>query len=190
VDHEAVDNGQVPDVLVVFPDGRRFAFEIQYAPLTIDAWRARHAGYRAQDIVDIWLFGHIPPHLRVARTRLLATGPTSWRLIFRPVGRRPPAPSPHVCGPCGEVEGVRLFTPERLREATAPSMSRVDEVFGMPTSWPWGTAWAPSGPGGPETACGVGGVGGSFAYADRATRMAFALTKNRLTPDFSAASSP
>jgi hypothetical protein len=69
VDHEAVDNGQVPDVLVVFPDGRRFAFEVQYAPLTIDAWRARHDGYRAQGIVDIWLFGHIPPHLRAARGR-------------------------------------------------------------------------------------------------------------------------
>jgi hypothetical protein len=69
VDHEAVDNGQVPDVLVVFPDGRRFAFEVQYAPLTIAAWRARHDGFRAQGIVDVWLFGHIPPHLRVARGR-------------------------------------------------------------------------------------------------------------------------
>jgi len=69
VDHEAVDNGQVPDVLVAFPDGRRFAFEVQYAPLTIDAWRARHAGYRAHSIVDIWLFGHIPPHLRAARAQ-------------------------------------------------------------------------------------------------------------------------
>ena len=69
VDHEAVDNGQVPDVLVVFPDGRRFAFEVQYAPLTIDAWRARHTGYRAHGIVDTWLFGHIPPHLRSARAR-------------------------------------------------------------------------------------------------------------------------
>jgi Competence protein CoiA-like family len=69
VDHQAVDNGQVPDVLVACPDGRRFAFEVQYAPLTIEAWRARHLGYRAQGIVDIWLFGHIPPHLRVARAR-------------------------------------------------------------------------------------------------------------------------
>jgi Competence protein CoiA-like family len=67
VDHEAVDNGQVPDVLVAFPDGRRFAFEVQYAPLTIDAWCARHDGYRALGIGDIWLFGHIPPHLRAAR---------------------------------------------------------------------------------------------------------------------------
>jgi hypothetical protein len=56
-------------VLVCFPDGRRVAFEVQYAALTIDAWRARHAGYRAQGIVDSWLFGHIPPHLRAARSR-------------------------------------------------------------------------------------------------------------------------
>jgi hypothetical protein len=33
----------------------------------------------------------------------------------------------------------------------------------------------------------MGGVGGSFAYADTATGVAFALTKNRLTADFSAA---
>jgi CubicO group peptidase (beta-lactamase class C family) len=89
----------------------------------------------------------------------------------------------------GEVEGVRLFTPERLREATAPSMSGVDEVFGMPTSWALGYSLGALGapPGEPETAFGVGGAGGSFAYADRATGMAFALTKNRLTPEFSAA---
>lgn len=66
VDHEAVENGQVPDVLAVFPDGRRFAFEIQYAPLTIEAWRRRHTGYAAQGIADVWLFGHLPPHLRAS----------------------------------------------------------------------------------------------------------------------------
>ena len=30
----------------------------------------------------------------------------------------------------------------------------------------------------------MGGLGGSFAYGDTATGLAFALTKNRLTPDF------
>jgi hypothetical protein len=34
---------------------------------------------------------------------------------------------------------------------------------------------------------GIGGAGGSFACGDTATRIAFAITKNRLTPDFSAA---
>jgi hypothetical protein len=33
----------------------------------------------------------------------------------------------------------------------------------------------------------MGGVGGSYAYADTATGVTFALTKNRLTPDFGAA---
>lgn len=81
VDHEAVENGQVPDVLVVFPDGRRFAFEVQHAALTIEAWRARHTGYRAHGIVDTWLFGHIPPHLRAARGR---TG-AARRFVFTPL---------------------------------------------------------------------------------------------------------
>jgi hypothetical protein len=33
----------------------------------------------------------------------------------------------------------------------------------------------------------MGGVGGSYAYADTETGIAFALTKNRLTADFGAA---
>ena len=86
----------------------------------------------------------------------------------------------------GEVDGVRLISPERLREATAVSMTGVDEVFGMPTTWALG--YAPGVPGGPPqdppTAFGVGGAGGSFAYGDSATGIAFALTKNRLTTDF------
>jgi CubicO group peptidase (beta-lactamase class C family) len=34
---------------------------------------------------------------------------------------------------------------------------------------------------------GVGGIGGSHAYADTATGTTFALTKNRLTPNFETA---
>ena len=34
---------------------------------------------------------------------------------------------------------------------------------------------------------GVGGVGGSYAYADTATGTTFALTKNRLAPNFDTA---
>ena len=38
-----------------------------------------------------------------------------------------------------------------------------------------------------STTFGMAGAGGSYGYADTATGIAFALTKNRLTADFSAA---
>jgi CubicO group peptidase (beta-lactamase class C family) len=87
-----------------------------------------------------------------------------------------------------EVDGVRLISAERLREATAVSSSGMDQVFGNPTTW--GLGYAIGGLGAPQdakTVFGVGGVGGSFACGDTATGIAFAVTKNRLTPDFSAA---
>jgi len=54
----------VPDVLVEFPDGRRFAFEIQYAAMTQDEWTWRQTGYLLQGITPIWIFGHLPRYLR------------------------------------------------------------------------------------------------------------------------------
>lgn len=89
----------------------------------------------------------------------------------------------------GQLNGVRLISPERLREATTVSASGVDEVFGMPTTWALGYAIGATGaaPEESKSQFGVGGVGGSFAYGDTATGIAFALTKNRLTQDFSAA---
>lgn len=88
-----------------------------------------------------------------------------------------------------EVDGVRLISPQRLVEATTVSMTGVDAVFGMPSAWALGYSIGRLGstPQESPTAFGVGGVGGSFAYADRATGIAFAFTKNRLTADFSAA---
>ncbi len=88
-----------------------------------------------------------------------------------------------------EVEGIRLISPERLREATAVAMNGVDAVFGMPSAWALGYSIGLPGSTAQDspTAFGVGGAGGSFAYADTATGIAFALTKNRLTADFSAA---
>src|SRR3712207_9233674 len=35
----------------------------------------------------------------------------------------------------GEVDGVRLISPDRLREASEVAMVGVDEIFGFPTSW-------------------------------------------------------
>src|SRR5919106_341880 len=89
----------------------------------------------------------------------------------------------------GEVDGVRLLTPERLAEATAVSSSGTDEVFGMPTTW--GLGYGIGGPGGgaedAPTVFGYGGVGGSFACGDTATGIAWAVTKNRISNDFATA---
>ena len=70
----------------------------------------------------------------------------------------------------GQVDGVRLLTPERLAEATAVSSSGPDEVFGNPSTWGLGY--------------GLGGVGGSFACGDTASGLAWAVTKNRVSNDF------
>ena len=86
----------------------------------------------------------------------------------------------------GEVDGVRLLTPERLAEVTAVSSSGTDEVFGMPTRW--GLGYAIGLPDGSrDTAFGVGGVGGSFAFGDTASGLAFGLAKNRVSNDFATA---
>ena len=89
----------------------------------------------------------------------------------------------------GEVDGVRLLPPERLREASAVAFSGVDEIMGNPVSWALG--YAPGRLGAdsqePPTVFGMGGAGGSHAYADTATGTTFALVKNRLTSNFDAA---
>jgi CubicO group peptidase (beta-lactamase class C family) len=89
----------------------------------------------------------------------------------------------------GEVDGVRLLPPERVREATTVSSSGIDEVFGIPNTWGLGY-----GIGGPDiedrsatTTFGYGGVGGSFACGDTATGVAWAVTKNRVSNDFATA---
>ncbi|NJP94168.1 beta-lactamase family protein [Nonomuraea sp. FMUSA5-5] len=89
----------------------------------------------------------------------------------------------------GEVDGVRLITPERLREATAIVSSGVDEIFGMPSAWGlgFGIGRPGSSPEQTPTVFGIGGAGGSTAWADTATGTTFALTKNRLTHDFTTA---
>ena len=89
----------------------------------------------------------------------------------------------------GGVSGVRLVSPERLRQISAPAFSGEDQIMGNPTTWSLGYSIGGLGPDAqePSTTFGMGGYGGSFAYADAATGVAFALTKNRLTSDFNAA---
>ncbi len=89
----------------------------------------------------------------------------------------------------GEVDGVRLIPPERLREISTAAFSGVDQIMGNPATWTLGySIWLPgSDPQETPTVFGMAGAGGSFAGADTTTGVAFALTKNRLTFDFSAA---
>jgi CubicO group peptidase (beta-lactamase class C family) len=89
----------------------------------------------------------------------------------------------------GEVDGVRLISPQRLREVSAVAMSGIDQIFGFPSAWGLGYSIGQFMSNAHETqhVFGVGGVGGSHAYADRASGIAFALTKNRLAPSFETA---
>jgi CubicO group peptidase (beta-lactamase class C family) len=88
-----------------------------------------------------------------------------------------------------EVDGVRLVSPERLREISAAEFSGVDEIMGNPVTWALGYSVGQLGSDAQQspTVIAMGGVGGSYAYADTSTGVAYALTKNRLTADFSAA---
>jgi CubicO group peptidase (beta-lactamase class C family) len=89
----------------------------------------------------------------------------------------------------GEVDGVRLISPERLREVSTMAMSGTDQIFGFPTAWGLGYSIGQFMSNAHETrhVFGVGGVGGSHAYADTKTGTTFALTKNRLAPSFDTA---
>jgi len=88
-----------------------------------------------------------------------------------------------------EVDGVRLVSAERLREISAGSFTGVDQIMGFPTTWALGYSVGRIGAEPQETTSvlGIGGVGGSYACADTATGVTFALTKNRLTSGFDAA---
>lgn len=69
------------------------------------------------------------------------------------------------------------------------AISGTDQVFGFPTAWGLGYSIGQFMSNAQETqhVFGVGGIGGSYAYADKETGTTFALTKNRLAADFGTA---
>ena len=79
-----------------------------------------------------------------------------------------------------------LVGPARLEELSAVAFEGVDQVFGTPArmalGFPVGRIGALAGEG--AVAFGWPGGGGSYAYADPARGVAFALTKTRLVPSF------
>ncbi|GII77145.1 esterase [Sphaerisporangium rufum] len=80
----------------------------------------------------------------------------------------------------GEVDGVRLVSPGRARRIAEPAFEGMDELFGAPVvralGYQIGAPWP-----GADAAFGMGGSGGTGAYADPATGTAFAVTKNRVS---------
>ena len=83
----------------------------------------------------------------------------------------------------------RLAGAAQLEELSAVAFEGIDQVFGnhcrMALGYPLGRIGAQ--PSEAPTAFGWPGGSGSYAYADPATGIAFALTKHRITPDFSTA---
>ncbi|MGK4578674.1 serine hydrolase domain-containing protein [Kitasatospora sp. HPMI-4] len=89
----------------------------------------------------------------------------------------------------GEVDGVRLISPERLAEVSALATSDVDQMVGFPLPRALGYNLGRPGADPHETprVFGMVGMGGSAAYADVENGLSFALTKNRFFPGPSAA---
>ncbi|GAA3076524.1 serine hydrolase domain-containing protein [Pseudonocardia yunnanensis] len=81
-----------------------------------------------------------------------------------------------------DVDGVRLISESRLREATALAVEGVDAVFSFPVQR--GLGYAVGGLGGVfegPAVFGMPGSGGTAAFADRASGTAVAVLKNRNT---------
>ncbi|PYY64417.1 hypothetical protein DEJ30_08100 [Curtobacterium sp. MCPF17_003] len=63
------------DLLITHPSGERVAFEVQYSPLTSDAWSDRHERYSARGVRDVWFFGHTRKQLKLDADLRLKSNP-------------------------------------------------------------------------------------------------------------------
>ncbi len=92
-----------------------------------------------------------------------------------------------LLGDVGSAAGCaaagRLVSPERLREITTLSTTGNDEMTGGPAQYGLGyTVGQVGGRAVPKSVFGHVGVGGGAAYADTATGISVAVTKNRFNP--------
>lgn len=83
----------------------------------------------------------------------------------------------------GGLDDVRLISPQRLTELTTVAVEGTDQFMGGESAMSLGFGIGHPVTGA-QTVFGWAGVGGTYACADIATGMAFALTKNRLSMDF------
>jgi CubicO group peptidase (beta-lactamase class C family) len=82
----------------------------------------------------------------------------------------------------GELDGVRVLSPERIRAATELQSYELDEVYRVRIRRGLGYRLGPdSGPGAGQLAFGHVGGGGSFGYADPARRLGIGFAKNYFT---------
>ncbi|WP_084964143.1 serine hydrolase domain-containing protein [Thermoactinospora rubra] len=72
-----------------------------------------------------------------------------------------------------------LIPAERLREVTSPQVSGLDEVAGMEATW--GLGYSLRFPLERDTMFGMAGSGGTAGFADTATGVSVAVTKNRIS---------
>ena len=116
------------------------------------------------------------------RDVLMAEIPAGGKLSARGIARM-------YAALLGEVDGVRLVSPERLRELSAVAVDDVDQVMGFRTreGLGYGIGRPGTDPASTPTVFGMAGVGGGYAWADTATGTAVAVNKNLLTADFDVA---
>ncbi|GAB2565436.1 serine hydrolase domain-containing protein [Kribbella endophytica] len=108
----------------------------------------------------------------IAKVYAALLGPVPGERDF-PVGR-----------PDSSPVSVELIPSELLQEIVGPAFSRTDEVFGNPAVWALGYAYGRLGATAEQTSTtfGMPGMGGSAAWVDHRSGVAFALTKNRFDP--------
>jgi CubicO group peptidase (beta-lactamase class C family) len=80
----------------------------------------------------------------------------------------------------GEVDGVRLISPERLAQVSGVALETTDQVFGNQATVGLGYFLGLEDLGGTPACFGMSGSGGSTAGADAATGFAWAFTHNRV----------
>ncbi|TCC58226.1 class A beta-lactamase-related serine hydrolase [Kribbella pittospori] len=88
----------------------------------------------------------------------------------------------------GKVDGVRLVRPGAIAEITGPALVAKDELLGNPATWALGYPVGRLGSTAEEspTSFGMPGMGGSVAWADTRSGVAFALTRTLFDPAQSA----
>jgi CubicO group peptidase (beta-lactamase class C family) len=77
----------------------------------------------------------------------------------------------------GEVDGVRLLSPQTIDRIFEVQSHGIDLVIGIPSKWGVGYGLFPEGRG-----CAFGGYGGSLVVIDADRRMTFAYVMNKMAP--------